>query len=362
MPRASAAIRMRSALSPSSRYWKPRPSSPTRSASGTRTSSYVVSHEATALRPIFGIARASTPSAWRSTRNSVMPCVGLSHCSSGVVRVSSRMRSASSAFDVHTLRPLIDVVVAVAHGAGRDARRVGAGVGLGDAERDVQRAGGDVGQVLLLHLLGAVDDDRVHAEHGQVQRRGAVHARARRGDLLEHRRRLPDALPAAAVALGDGDADPAARRHRRRRTRRGSGGPGRRPTSSRRRSGCTPPARPRGSTAGCPRRSLVHRDVMRRAHAAAGAPVPKTVLDRSFARRLAHEWILTDRRADLRRRRRWAAGGPSRTRAATRAGRRRGANSRPSSPPAASSSATVHQRSSWSRSARSCSHVRPAPA
>ena len=184
---ASAAIRMRSALSPSSRYWKPRPSSPTRSASGTSTSSYVVSHEATALRPIFGIARASTPSAWRSTRNSVIPWVGLAHSSSGVVRVSSRMRSASSAFDVHTLRPLIDVVVAVAHGPRRDVGRVGAGVGLGHAERDVQRPGGDVGQVALLHLLGAVDHDRVHAEHRQVQRRRAVHARARRGDLLRAR-------------------------------------------------------------------------------------------------------------------------------------------------------------------------------
>ena len=36
-----------------------------------------------------------------------MPWVGLAHSSIGVVRVSSRMRSASSAFDVHTLRPLM---------------------------------------------------------------------------------------------------------------------------------------------------------------------------------------------------------------------------------------------------------------
>ena len=70
------------------------------------------------------------------------------------------------------------------------------------------------GQVLLLHLLGAVHDDGVHAEDRQVQRRRAVHARARRGDLLEHRRGLADALAAAAVALGDGDADPAAGGHR----------------------------------------------------------------------------------------------------------------------------------------------------
>ena len=57
------------------------------------------------MRPIFGIARASTPSAWRSTRNRVIPWVGLAQSSSGVVRVRRRMRSASNAFDVHTLRP-----------------------------------------------------------------------------------------------------------------------------------------------------------------------------------------------------------------------------------------------------------------
>ena len=57
--------------------------------------------------PSWGSARASTPGAWRSARNSVIPSVGLAPSSSGVVRVSSRMRSASSALVVQTLRPLI---------------------------------------------------------------------------------------------------------------------------------------------------------------------------------------------------------------------------------------------------------------
>ena len=187
MPTASAAIRMRSALSPSSRYWKPRPSSPTRSASGTSTSSYVVSHEATALRPIFGIARRLDAVGVAVDEEQRHPLRRL-----GALLERCRAGQQQDAVGLQRLRrphlaPVDDVVVAVAHGPGRDVGRVGAGIGLGHAERDVQLAGGDVGQVLLLHLLGAVDDDRVHAEHGEVQRRRAVHAGARRGDLARAR-------------------------------------------------------------------------------------------------------------------------------------------------------------------------------
>ena len=60
----------------------------------------------------------------------------------------------------------------------------------------------------------AVAAHRLHPEDRQVDRRAAVHRRTGRGDLLEHDRRLGDALPAAAELLGDGDADPAAVGHR----------------------------------------------------------------------------------------------------------------------------------------------------
>ena len=62
--------------------------------------------ELTALRPIFLIGRMSTWSRSRSVRNSVMPSVFLVTSSYGVVRVSSRIFSDSSALEIHTLRPL----------------------------------------------------------------------------------------------------------------------------------------------------------------------------------------------------------------------------------------------------------------
>ena len=157
----------------------------------------------------------------------------------------------------------------------------GPGVGLGDPERDVQRPVGDVGQVLLLHLLAAVDDHRVHAEHREVQRRRAVHAGAGRGHLLEHRRRLADALPAAAVALRDGDADPAALGHRR------------------------------VELAGEPVLLVARRPVVVVEAAADG---PDGLADRIERVVVAHAAILTDRRSVPRRRRRSAPpAAPSRT-------------------------------------------------
>jgi hypothetical protein len=61
-----------------------------------------------------------------------------------------------------------------------------------------------------LELVGAVHDDRVHAEDGQVHRAGAVHAGARGSDLLEQDGGLRDAHPVAAVLLRRRDAEPAA--------------------------------------------------------------------------------------------------------------------------------------------------------
>ena len=68
----------------------------------------------------------------------------------GVVRTSSSTHRSTGPCVVHTFGPGDDVVVAVPHGPGLDGRGVGPGVGLGDAERDVQiepsaTAGEDLG-------------------------------------------------------------------------------------------------------------------------------------------------------------------------------------------------------------------------
>ena len=96
------------------------------------------SFEVTALRPSFGIGRMSTCGTWRSTRNSVMPSV----------RLRTR-RAASCARAAGASRPRVPSCSRSSyHGCGspvstlrrsrRDARRIGAGIGLGDAERDVE--------------------------------------------------------------------------------------------------------------------------------------------------------------------------------------------------------------------------------
>jgi hypothetical protein len=58
------------------------------------------------LRPSLGIGRMVTAGSRSGARNRVRPSVRLAHSPAGVVRVSSRTRSDSSAFDVHTLRPV----------------------------------------------------------------------------------------------------------------------------------------------------------------------------------------------------------------------------------------------------------------
>ncbi len=74
----------------------------------------------TALRPIFLIGRMSTCSRFRSVKNSVIPSVFLVTSSYGVVRVSSRIFSDSSALEIHTLRPLTRYSIALAFGERRD--------------------------------------------------------------------------------------------------------------------------------------------------------------------------------------------------------------------------------------------------
>ena len=89
----------------------------------------------------------STSGTCRSARNSVMPSVRFVTSASGVVRASSRHFSAMSAFVVQILRPRTTVAAVDLDGPRRDVRGVGAGVGLGDAERHVEVAGRDPRQV-----------------------------------------------------------------------------------------------------------------------------------------------------------------------------------------------------------------------
>ena len=75
-------------------------------------------------------------------------------------------------------------VVAVPDRPGLHARRVGAGVGLGQAVREAALPARELGEVLLLQLLASRRSDRERAElvHGRDQR--GAHADA--GHLLDH--------------------------------------------------------------------------------------------------------------------------------------------------------------------------------
>src|SRR5581483_294614 len=99
------------------------------------------------------------------------------------------------------------VVVVLAHGHCLQARRLRAGVWLGDGERlQAQLAAGDLGQVALLLLGAAVAQQRAHRVHlgvaGGGEAPGAI-------DLLEDDARLGDAEPGAAVLLRDERGQPA---------------------------------------------------------------------------------------------------------------------------------------------------------
>ena len=94
--------------------------------------------------------------------------------------------------------------VAVAPRGGDGVVRVGAGLDEGGGEQTL--AVRDAGQEPLLLLVAAELGDRQRAEHdgGQVG-----HGRHRAAELLEHDRRLEEPVPAAAVRLGEGDAEQA---------------------------------------------------------------------------------------------------------------------------------------------------------
>ena len=66
----------------------------------------MTSQEATALRPILGIGVIVTAGSRRSARSRLSPSVRVAHSSAGVVRTRRSTRSDSSAFEVHTFRPV----------------------------------------------------------------------------------------------------------------------------------------------------------------------------------------------------------------------------------------------------------------
>ena len=105
--------------------------------------------------------------------------------------------------------------LAVGLGAGGDPAGVGAGVGLGHPERDVEVARGGAGEELRLEPVVAELGDGIEPEDREVQRGAAVHRRAARGDFVQHDRGVGDPASAAAVLLGQRDADPAAFGHPR---------------------------------------------------------------------------------------------------------------------------------------------------
>ena len=102
-----------------------------------------------------------------------------------------------------------DVAVAVADRAGRQARGVEAGVGLGHAEAGAHLAANQRRQHPLLLLRRAVHDDRMRAEDVEMDGRAGRERAAGVGDRLHQDRGFGDAEPRAAVFLRHGDAEPA---------------------------------------------------------------------------------------------------------------------------------------------------------
>ena len=113
------------------------------------------------------------------------------------------------------LRPVDHAVVAVAHGAGLDARHVGAGVGLGDAEAGDLLALDRGHEVLLLLLLGAEQEDRRGGHvgvHGDAHRQPAA---VGLGHLLGEHEVAVVVAALAAVLLRVGETEEAELAHAR---------------------------------------------------------------------------------------------------------------------------------------------------
>jgi hypothetical protein len=95
----------------------------------------------------------------------------------GVDRVERRASRCDEA-----LRAVDDPLVALADGVVRHARDVGAGVGLGQAERGELRLLGQATEVLALELLGAAEAQRARGE--AVARDRGADARTAPAELL----------------------------------------------------------------------------------------------------------------------------------------------------------------------------------
>ena len=100
-------------------------------------------------------------------------------------------------------------LVSVAHGLGLQRRQVGAGPGLGVADGELDLAGQDLGQELLLLLVGAeLHDRRRHRVHRKHR-----HRRAGPERLVVEDELLDGGAVLAAVLLGPADAQPAVLAH-----------------------------------------------------------------------------------------------------------------------------------------------------
>ena len=147
----------------------------------------------------------SKPLQQASTSSTLMPRVRRGRRRVGLHQDRQRVGVAGVG-DPH-LGAVDDVVVAVEPRSGADALQVRAGVGLGEADAGAALAGGQVGQVLLLLLLGAVHGDHPAGQRVAAEDAGDAHPAA--GDLLEHQGEGDRVEVEAAVLLGDGDAEQA---------------------------------------------------------------------------------------------------------------------------------------------------------
>src|SRR5712672_1923374 len=105
-------------------------------------------------------------------------------------------------------------MLALAHRARLEPRRVQPGIGFGHRKTGLLLPGDQWRKKPLLLLVGAEDDDRVQPENIHVDRRGATEPSAGLGDRLHQDRGFGDPEPAAAISLRHCDAEPAGPGHR----------------------------------------------------------------------------------------------------------------------------------------------------
>ena len=160
---------------------------PISAPAGTRTSVKLTSAVQAPSWPIFlSLAPTSTPGVSAATRKTAMPAPS---ASAGLVRANATNRSAVGALVMKRFWPLITQSAAVTDCLGPQARRVGAGAGLGQRERRDDVAGGDPLQPRRLLLVGAEPDEHltgdavVGAEH-RPQRQRRVAELHRQLDIL----------------------------------------------------------------------------------------------------------------------------------------------------------------------------------